>query len=167
MAFVRCEPDDPERCQASGKYGQCPYTSCDGSQYCPRHGGNKEPQAQQQQEANMYRIKRYETRLQELSSSPKIKSLREEIALMRALLEELFGRIRSDNEILIYQQRIADMIMKIQQLVTACMKLELKIGDTLDKNQLIKYTESIIEILSTHITDPTILDNIIEDLHEL
>jgi hypothetical protein len=151
---------DPERCQGVGGSAQCPYKRVEGSQFCQRHGGNKALQSAERGRANMYRVQLYEQRLNELAEHDRVKSLRDEIAILRILMEETLNKCTDKSELLLYSGRISELAMKLEKLVTSCNKLEEKMGMLLDKSAALALAGQIVNIISTYVTDADIVDKI-------
>jgi len=160
--------DDPRRCNhiIQGK-GQCINVSVEGGNFCLVHGGNKILQAKAKSELRNYRLTRNKARLIELGNSSGIKSLRDEIAILRILLEERFNAITNDNELILQSGAMSEMIMKIERVVTSCQKLEERTGIMLDKAQVMNIAEQIIDIITNNISDPVIVEKISADIAEV
>jgi hypothetical protein len=155
----RCELDDPKRCQGSGKQGQCPYLSMPESKFCQRHDGRGES-AREQAKSNMYRLQVWQERLSEFSEHDKLKSLRDEIGILRLVLEETMNRCRTSSELLTFSSKISDLCLRIEKLVSSCNRLEMKMGMLLDKASALNLAGQIVEIISQHVTDPVVIDAI-------
>jgi len=163
--FERCEPEDPDRCQAVGKSDQCPYKSMDGSKFCPRHGGNKAGNKEEKVQLRNLRITRayrYAERAKELGDSEHIKSVRDEIAILRLLLEERLEVCHVPADLLLASPVISDLILKIEKLVSSAHRLESNLGELLDKAAVVQLTGELIEIISKGLQELT--DNLIDEL---
>jgi hypothetical protein len=125
--LIRCEVDDPRRCQSSGSQGQCPYTAMPESKFCQRHDG-RGAVAREADKTNMYRLQVWQARLSEFSEHDKIKSLRDEIGILRILLEETMNKCRDTTALLLYSNKISDLCLRIEKLVSSCNRLEMKMG---------------------------------------
>jgi len=146
-------PDDPERCQTVTASGQCINKSEPGATHCEAHGANIELAAIAKKEMNNYRINKYKDRLIEKSGSNSLKSLTEEIAILRMLLEERFNSINNNVDLLIQSQAIADLVLKIEKCVTACHKLDEATGKVLDRTAVVDFADRIISIISEEVKD--------------
>ena len=161
--FERCEPDDPNRCQAVGADGQCPYKSADGTTRCPRHNGPTLA-SERKESARLYKLAHWRQRLNELSDNPNIKTLREEVAILRMTLEAILEQCTTADHLLLYNTRIADLVVKIEKLVLSTNRLETSLGQSLDKANLIQIASRMVEIISSHVTDPDVLNAISEEI---
>ncbi len=151
----RCDPSDPNRCQWSTPRGQCPYLAAEGSKYCNAHTEGRNRKAN----LKNYRLSRHKARIEELGSSSNLKNLRDEIGILRITLEDL---INSTEDVPLYMQAgpIAKLVGDISSTVQACHKLDIAIGSTLDKEQIMQVINQIIDILTEHDIDPDILEEI-------
>lgn|SRR5215471_1213074 len=157
-------PDSPRRCQGSTMARQCPYEAVEGTPYCPRHGGNKPAQAKEQQSLRNYRFSRYQGRVNEFADNDQVKSLREEIGVLRMTLEEIVNQCKSSTELVIFSGRIADLVVKIQKLVESCHRLELSSGEMFDKTRALNLASTIINVVSNHVPNPDILSAISNEI---
>ena len=155
------EKDDPTRCQAVLANGQCRYKAVEGGQFCLMHGGNKQIIKNKQAAMRNYRFQKYQQRISELADNDAVKSLREEIGVLRVLLEETVNRCSEDNDILIYAPKISDLVIKIEKLVTSCHRLESSLGSTLDKTVVLNMATSIVNIVGELIPDEEILQTLV------
>jgi len=151
------DPADPQRCQGViPSKGQCLNKSLEHSDYCAVHGGNKGEEAYEKQQANNYRLFKWKwkNRLNELSESNNIKSLREEIGILRVLMEERLSRIDDATDLILQSGPISDLVMKIDRVVNSCHKLEGSMGQLLDKAAVLQFANEVIEIIDQEINDP-------------
>lgn len=144
---------DPRQCQAVGQTGQCPYVRVEGSQYCPRHGGNKAKEAQVREAVRTYRLAQWQQRVNEFADDGQIKSLREEIGITRLLLEKQINACTNDVELLINSHKISDLVMKMEKLISSCHNMEMKMGMLLDRTAILQLGSVIVEVISNYITD--------------
>ena len=133
--LIRVAPDAINRCQASGLNGQCPFASEEGQEYCPRHSSKKTKFDQDKRAVRNYRLGQYQARVDEFADNDKIKSLREEIGILRMTLEQIVGSCKSNTELIIYSGRISDIVVRIEKLVSSCHRLEVASGELLDKQK--------------------------------
>ena len=152
-----------ERCIGQGRTGDlCPYLKADGTDYCVRHAANKQRISREKQELENYRLVKYKARVGELTNSSGIKSLREEIGILRMTLENILNQCGNDTELLLYSSKIADLCMKIDKLVTSCDRLENRMGMLLDKTSILAIAEQFIDLISEYIQDERELEIVSE-----
>jgi len=152
--------DDPLRCQANNKKGQCDWQRVEGSQYCKIHGGVSVIKAKIEQSKRMYRLTRYAARHAEFADDEKVKSLREEVALARIVLEEIVESCQDSASLVMNSPKIADMLTRIEKLVKSCHQLEASTGMLLDKTAALHLASMIVQIIGKHVEDGEILDKI-------
>jgi hypothetical protein len=164
------EVKDPSlRCQALMHNGteQCMYRVVEGSTRCILHGGHHAAKRLEEAKIKNYQLRCYQKRVSELSNSDAIKSLREEIGILRMLLETIVNKCEDDNDLLMYAPKIASLAEKIEKLVVSCHRLESSLGFLMDKSTVLNISKEIINIISIHINDPTKLDLISDDIISL
>lgn len=150
--------DDPLRCQAINATGQCRlkvmaigegnYTD-----YCIVHGGQSQKNAFDRKQARNYRIDQLRSRIDEKLDADQLKSLREEICLLRLLVEERFNRCTDHTDLILQSGPISDLIMKVERVVSTCHKLEGAMGQLMDKQALLQFANQVISIISNHLPE--------------
>lgn len=177
--LIACEPDDPMRCQGPGQSGegQCHWLSLEGMardghlhdsdirdysdiDRCPKHGGPKQMEAREQKKLHDYRLQVWQERVDEFCESPKVKSLRGEIAIVRMLTETILSMCEKPQDLMLYSGKIGDLVMKTEKLVRSCDRLESSMGMLLDRAGALVLAGQIVEIISKHVTDPIQVDQI-------
>lgn len=165
-------PDNPNRCQANVKNSQCQnlaYRAPDGTfptTHCVMHGGQQAALRKFNDDNRTYKIEKYKDRIVDLVNNPKVKSLREEIALLRILVEERFNAIKPDDpfSMIAASGPISEMISKIERVVRTCQDIEEKTGATLDRQQVLQLGDNVINVIFKHIEALPLAENIISDL---
>lgn len=99
----------------------------------------------------MYRLGRYQQRVQELKDDSEIRSLKNEIGILRMLIEDRFQRCDDDVSLQIHSAAIADMLMKVEKLVSSCIRSEKALGELLDKGQIVQFGQEVVEIISEYV----------------
>lgn len=141
----------PDRCQTNNAVGQCWFFKVEGSDYCLIHGGTAAQKAKKKRDLDMYRLGRYQQRVQELKDDSEIRSLRSEIGILRMLIEDRFNSIQNETELMAHSSAIADMLMKVEKLVSSCTKIEKQLGELLDKGQIVQFGQEVVEIISEYV----------------
>jgi len=155
---------DPERCKAEISHGQCWYKTVPGAQYCALHKGDANLASIAKAKTDRYRIEIWQQRLDELSNSPRLKNLHDEIAIIRLLLENILQTCETTTDLIMHSQRIGDLVTKVEKLVVSCHSLEKQTSSMMDKTTAISFAGSIIDIITCYVTDPQILENISGDI---
>lgn len=157
--------DSPdERCISSNKHNPCPYKKVNGTDYCVRHGANKGLQEKAAAVQRNYRLTRWKERVGELADNNNLKSLREEVGILRMVLEEMLNKCQDTTDLLLYSSRMCDMVMKIDKLVTSTDKLENRMGLLLSKDSVLHLASIFVTIINNHVTDPDVIDLISEEM---
>ncbi len=164
--FKRVEPDDPNRCQAVHAAFQCPYKAVEGSKYCPRHGGNKKLESARKEEMRMYLSAKWQEKIGKQATNPRIKSLAEEIGIVRMTLEAKLNSIHDEKMLVMQASGIIGLVNSLKDLVKTWQHVEKVSGEVLDRNKMSLFVQDLVEILSRYIADPEILQMIGEDINE-
>ncbi len=154
------KPDDPDRCQSVTAHGQCHLKAIKDTPYCILHGANTIVKEERKQQIRSYRLQLWQQRLNELSDHPEIKSLRDEIGILRMTLEPILNACKDANDFLMHSGKIADLVVKIEKLVSSCHRLEAASGQLIDKTTALNFAQQLVEIVSRHVEDSDSLDAI-------
>ncbi len=146
-------PNDPLRCVGTTPHGPCPYRRVAPTDVCTNHGAGIRLKEIEKKAVRTYRLNKLEGRKNEFADDSKVKSLREDIALVRVLIEQMWNRCQNDDDLYIQSAKITDMIMKLERLVVSCNTLEMKLGMMLDRGAIMQLASSIVEIVSEYIVD--------------
>jgi hypothetical protein len=122
---------------------------------CLVHGGNKQIASAEAKSLKNYNLTkfRYRQEIERLGDNNNIKSLRDEIGILRMLLEQRLEGITSDIDLMIQSSAISDMVLKIDKLVSSCHKLEGSMGHLLDKQAILQFGQEIIAIVGSRCTE--------------
>lgn len=163
--WERVAEDDPRRCQGTiPTVGQCPNKAMDGSDYCPAHGGNRAVETIKKNELKNYRLAKFKTRVTELGNSDHIFSLKEEIGILRMILEEKINACADVHDLILISGPLSDLVMKVDKITTSCERLESKLGNLLDRTKVMQFAQSIVQIISKHIEDDVILEQVADEI---
>lgn len=157
--------DSPDRCHGLTQKAQCRFQKVPGTNYCRVHGG-RGSSGQAKQKLNMYRLERWENRVSELTMSPDAKSLKEEVAILRMLLEEKLNMCKSNTDLVIYAPSIGDLVVKIANVVKLLHNIDISLGNTLDKTVLHQFAAEIVAIISRNVPDEEIVGRIAIEFEE-
>ncbi len=125
-----------------------------------RHGGSHVVRKEQQEALRNYRLGKWKARVGEFADSQGLKSLREEIGILRVILEEMMNQCNDATELLLFSVRMADLVMKIEKLVASCDKMEGKMGLLLSKDSVLQLASEFVEIINGEIEDMEVIDRI-------
>ena len=110
------DPADPQRCQAATRNGQWWGVRVEGSDYCRGHARGHIPMPSGMRLLLLAKAQD-RARLAELAEHDDIKSLRDEIALTRMMVERLWNSAQSDAEQLAVYGRVNSHILTLERLV--------------------------------------------------
>lgn len=160
----------PGRCQTVNSQGQCRNLGVqldDGHRgpYCLAHGGRHALKASKDEAIRNYRltIARFKAQVEDKVDSEAVKSLREEIAILRICLEERLNRCNDAMDLVLQSGPISDMVMKINTVVQSCHKLEGSMGHLLDKQAILQFAQVVIGIIGSALETQPDKINIIAD----
>jgi len=147
------EPDDPTRCQGVGPIGQCLYKAVPGGTHCMRCGGNKQLDKIEKENTDMYRVDMFRARIARMKNNGEVKSLSNEVAILRMLMEEKLRVCTSETDLIMASASIGDLVLKIDRVVVSCHKLEKNLGQHLDKSALLQFAGEVVELIGNVVTD--------------
>ena len=164
--WVKIENEfDPDRCEGVGrKGGQCLFKRCAPSKFCMRHGASQRFIAEKKERHRNYHLTKFRARINELADSPEIKSLREEIGIIRMMIETILNKCQDENDLIMFAGKLQHMIQQAQKLVESCHRLEERTGVLLDKQSILVVCDSLVKIIAIHVEDPDALDRIAEQM---
>lgn len=167
IPLIKAEPDSPTRCQGSDpQFGQCMWESMPGFTRCRIHG-HFEVKKHNNREIRNYRLKKYQNRIMEFAESPQIKSLREELGILRLMLEEIINRCDTTTDLIMYSNKIQDIIRDIERIVVSIHKLEVASNIMLDKSQILHIANKLLELITENVEDVDVLDKIALGVHNV
>lgn len=164
------EPDDPSRCQGMMSSGQCTLQALPGATFCKLHNSVVKRTEANNNIRNL-NVAVWQTRINQLADSPQAKSLREEIGVLRLLLEAVLNNCRDHSELIAMSNKISDLVSRIEKVVGSCHTLEKASGQLLDKNAALQLATAIISIVGDICSNPdevaTIADKIVEEVAKI
>jgi len=142
------------------------YLTTEGTKYCAQHGGAAAARDNKKKAANQYRLTVWKNRLAEFTENDSVKSLRDEIGILKIVLEEMVNKCTTTNDLMIYSAKISELTVKIEKLVMSCDRLEKNMGQMLDRPTALKFAAKMVEIVGRHVTDADQLDAISHEILE-
>lgn len=117
----------------------------------------------------MYDLAQYNGDVDRFARAGEIKSLREEIAISRMLVERILKTIPADSpaELLARFPQVNQGIKTIESLVTQCNKFDITAGQMLDKSEVARLSSEIVRIVADEIEDTAVLERISERMAAL
>jgi hypothetical protein len=162
--FFRRATSAEEQCQTQTTRGQCTNAMMPGSEYCPAHGGNRGYTAMRKENRRLYEIGRYQDKISRMADHEGANSFREEIAVLRMMLETRLQGCQDDHDLMMHSQTISSLVMNIEKAVGSALKLETQLGKVLTEEQATAWTAEILEIIGNHVTDPATLEAMSDEL---
>ena len=137
-----------QRCQHSGPRGQCSRPAVDGSNFCLSH-------CKESDLIKGYRLADTDLRqrFDELSAMDSIETVRQEVRLLRTLIEDRINLARNEAERITAFQVVHPAISTLNKLVESLGKLERQTNEVLDKGALTKLSDDIVTILIEELCD--------------
>ncbi len=160
--YQRVADDAPNRCQGITGKGQCQMAAMPGHSRCRIHGGAMHGQAKK--EIRNYRLGKHQARVEEFADNDKVKSLREEIGIIRMVLEEVVNKCNEAIDLQINAGRIMSLVAQVNVLVTSCHKLEASTGLLLDKTQILQLADVLTAIMARYVEDEAALDLVAQEI---
>jgi len=159
------DPADPRRCQAmSAKMGQCTFVSLEGGTLCFRHERN--PKRLETKKLNNYLLGQYYTRAAEMASGSDVKTLTDEIGLLRMLLERTLDPIKTDADLMVAMPQISDLISRIEKIVLTSHKLEMQMGTLMGREEIVIIANQMVNIIAANVEDERIVKIIADEIGE-
>lgn len=105
-----------------------------------------------------------QTRLTKFTSSNRLKSLREEIAIGRLAVEARINSAKTPADRLAMVGAVVPMLNRIGSIIKTTTKLDLQAGHLLPKNIVLAMGSAIIAVLTKHIKDQAVLSILADEL---
>jgi hypothetical protein len=153
-------PDDPDRCNGVTSLGQCQQVALPGTHLCAMHGGKQVANKAAKESLSNYKLTQFKATLQEKSGSVSIKSLRDEIAILRLLIEQRLNMCHTPADLMMASGQIGDLVIKVEKLVSSCHRIEDSMGQLLDKSTLVQFADRVVSIIAENITDALIIEKV-------
>jgi len=147
------DPDAPDRCQGITARGQCQCVREAGSDFCSMHGGTVGAETLRKREMRNYRLTKFKARTDELAANSNLASLRDEVAILRMMIEEKVNSCQDSQHLLLMSGPLSDLIMKCGVLVEKCQRLESRLGNHLDRTKVTQLAQVCVEIIASHLDD--------------
>jgi hypothetical protein len=161
---------DPRRCKASLGTAQCMTVAVEGSDYCAVHAGSYRPPEKGMRQYLLAKAQD-RARLAAFAEHDDIKSLRDEIALTRMMIEGLWNFAQSDVERLTMYGRVNSHILTLEKLVKTCNQIEERLGSLLAKPTLLRVGQQICTALVNRLSGlpnyEQVVDFLMGDINEI
>lgn len=146
-------PDDPQRCKGSTSMGQCWNRSIEGADFCPVcAGANRASLVEKNRHQYLLTNPRFRARMAELSEGEEIKSLRDEIAIARMLVEELLNRVRGSEDVSMVSGKVNALLLTIERLTGRAHIIEQNLGNLLQKLTVLKLMQTVCDVITEEVS---------------
>lgn len=115
----------------------------------------------------MYRLGKWQARMQEFKDSPELKTLNNELGILRIIFEETLAQAQTSEELLFAAGKIMQISDKIKETLNVSTQLELKLNQHLSTQQLFAIAEQILNLAIKYIPDPAQCDKLATEFAEL
>lgn len=153
-------PEHPNRCQGIANGDQCWFYAMEDATNCPVHGGNTQVERRKKSSLRNYQLTQWRAKLERHAGSSDIKSLRDEIGILRMIMEERLNMCEDSMDLILNSGPIADLVVKIDKVVVNCHRLEGSLGQLLDKTAILQFANEVINIISSEIEDEHTLNRV-------
>lgn len=150
-------------CEYTNSSGPCCENALEGSKFCATHDRNFQKTIKRQY---MLTKAKYRQRYSEFAESPEIRTLRDEIAVLRMVMEERLNMIQNESDMLAACGQIAAMAVTIEKLVKSCHALESRLGTLLSKSTLLGVANDIVKILLEELAGIDNYEDIVDRISE-
>lgn len=154
--IVKTTKDDPDCCQ----YDNCINKRYKTSNFCLVHGGNKAVERDRKISLRNYKLTQYNARILDKTRSDARKSLHEEVGILRLVLEEKINSCDSTADLIMQSGAISELVTKIEKIVQSAHKMDVVMRQVLSAEALDTLADQMINIISTKIDDPELVDEI-------
>jgi len=137
-----------------------------GCDHCAIHGAKQQMAKQGQKALQNFRITMWKADAVEGLNSPDLKSLREEIVLVRIMVTQKWEACKDDQgnpsaaKLMLASGAITGMLVQLGKLVESCHKIEAATGFLVDKTDLMRVMGTILQILGEEVKDPEVFGQI-------
>jgi hypothetical protein len=146
---------DPDCCKGTTGSRGCEYRAVPGTQFCPLHTSSAAAKSQEKKELRNYRLNSLlGDRVRELSDSGAVKNSTEEIALLRAILENIANNMSGPNDVLMYSDKIEKLTKEIRGQIETLQKIQERNKELMSRDHVMKLMDQIVGVVAGLITDP-------------
>ena len=140
------ELDDPNRCKASAGEEQCQNVAAVGSDFCRAHSGVDRSETMNKR-AYLLAQAHDRATLARFAESEGIKSLRDEIALARLMVERHWNMIKNDNDFVNRAPSINSLLLTIERLIKSSHSIEQSLKTLLGREHVIAFGQLLVKVV--------------------
>ena len=134
--------------------GQCKREAVPGQANCALHT-EKLAGDPQKFSKRMYMIQNHDRRVRHatFSDHDELRTIREEIAIARTLLEERLNTIKTDADLIAACGPLNTLLLTIERLTTSCLKLDTTTGNLMARPTLLRIASDTVAIILQELKD--------------
>jgi hypothetical protein len=160
------QPNSPTRCQGTTGKGQCPREAVEGKPYCDYHLKDRDIEDKMALRAYILTDPVISGSAGRHSQVEELKSLREEIALARAMIERRLNLVESNADFLNACGTVNTYLLTLERLITSCHRLEVNLGNLLSKAAILDLAKDIVSILMDELQEVPGYEEIVDRVSE-
>jgi hypothetical protein len=150
--------NDPDRCKWIRTDGQCPHEAVEGSTFCKAHTHTKVDPLRHYMLTNQV----IRSGTERHNAVDEIKSLREEIALTRALIENRLNMIEGEADFVSSMGIVHQYLATVEKLVTSCHRMDTNLGNLLNKASILNLAQELVQAIAEELEDVPGRDEIVD-----
>ncbi len=162
----RTDPNDPHRCEATTQSGQCAHQAVDGQNLCAYH--MKDRDVEDKMSLRSYILT--DTAIAESAGRhnqvDELKSLREEIAICRSLVERRLNMIENNADLLAAVGQVNSLFLTLEKLISSCHRLETSLGTLLSRSALLELAKGIVGTIMNELEGIDNYEEIVDNISE-
>jgi uncharacterized membrane protein len=93
-----------------------------------------------------------------------VKSLREEVGILRMQMETLLNKCETDADLLAFAPQMLDLVTRIEKTVVSCQALEQRNRILLDKSIVLQLADEWVTAIAAQIKDDAVIDSLVSSL---
>lgn len=154
---------DPHRCKGGTPRGQCLNLALDGSDFCQYHRGIDQAPARKMQK---YLLGNAEEQglLNRYADDDALKSLREEIALVRVMVQNTLKWAQTDIEKINAYSKVNTFLLTLERLLKTCHTLDQSMGNLIAKPALHRLGQDIGQAIINRLEGVSNYESLVEAL---
>lgn len=141
--------DDPRRCHGATRTGQCWNVAVAGTDRCQACSSTDLVEVDRR--SYLLTDPRFQTRMAELGAADEVKSLRDEVAIARMLIEERLNKIKGDQDLFTATGAINSLLLTVEKLVSRSHILEQNLGQLYHRSTVVQLMQAVVEVIDDEV----------------
>mgnify|MGYP000845683266 CR=1 FL=1 len=146
--------DDPNRCKGMANGSQCHFKAIEGGEMCIIHGGNTYIMSANKKNIYDLRKTRYLQDFKRMSENSFWRSNREEVGILRVVLQDIISKCESTNDIYVNASRISEIVSKINKLLETSLKIDEKLKALITEEKMYEIAQLLVDAVYDTVQDP-------------